>query len=515
MKHLHHACMAMGMWLCCLSTAHAQQNQPDTEKISASLGVSLASAPEGAMTRVIVEFSVGDALQRELYTKGSDSARRSDVLNGRNRVLASISGSEISPQRKQLGLKRALKYSPYFAFEGTAAEIAALSRSPHVISIYKDREAELFMLPESTASNLTDAVTTRSLGFSGAGQAVAIIDSGVARNHTFIGANRVVAEACYASDCTAETGPGVGEPPSGGDFHGTHVAGIAAGSDTLALSGVAPEADILAVRVFPQSGNASFSDIAAGLEFVYDSRNSFNIASANMSLGVSGQPFGTPCGNQFDPAVTASIDLVAGADIAVVVSSGNDGSTTGISFPACVPNAISVGATNDGSSESPLCTANGPDTSGFDEVSSYSNSDELVDVLAPGSNIRSSWGTGSQICNLRGTSMAAPHVAGAFAVIKAEYPTATTSDILTAIQTTGAPVTDSRNGVTKPRLDVYAALQEFQSSPPAPEAKIVVLPIRRIYGAADWELNASFDAVSGSGSFEKRSALFNCVVGKE
>src|SRR6185369_9493280 len=89
----------------------------------------------------------------------------------------------------------------------------------------------------------------------------------------------------------------------------------------------------------------------------------------------------------------------------------------------------------------------------------------FLNLLAPGRWINSSVpGGGFQI--LQGTSMATPHVAGAWAVLKSKAPSATVDQVLQALTSTGLPVTDSRNGITKPRIRVDAALNAIGSPPP-------------------------------------------------
>jgi ABC-type cobalamin/Fe3+-siderophores transport system ATPase subunit len=83
----------------------------------------------------------------------------------------------------------------------------------------------------------------------------------------------------------------------------------------------------------------------------------------------------------------------------------------------------------------------------LDQVSSFSNSDTFLSLLAPGQWISSSI-PGSGFQNFQGTSMAAPHVTGAWAVLKQRSPGASVSTVLGALQSTGLPVTDARNGAT-------------------------------------------------------------------
>ena len=140
--------------------------------------------------------------------------------------------------------------------------------------------------------------------------------------------------------------------------------------------GVAPQADIMAVQVFSQfTGTectdigfsspcvlAYTSDVIAGLDHVYSQRNSYTLASVNMSLG-EGQ-FSNVCDAEPEKA---AVDLLTAAGIAVVASSGNESYSAALAVPACISSVISVGATSDS-----------------DSVISFSNSASFLDFLAPG-----------------------------------------------------------------------------------------------------------------------------------
>lgn len=364
------------------------------------------------------------------------------------------------------------KTIPYFAATLNAQALSVLKSDPNVISIQED-VAVPPTLAESTA--VVKANNAWASGFTGAGQTVAILDTGVDSSHPFL-SGKVVSEACYGTtdsssqfttlcpngqDTQIGTGAGVNCPTSiFGCNHGTHVAGIAAGKGA-SFSGVARDANIIAIQVFSKSNSISdcdnsvpcvrtyTSDLMEGLERVYALRSSFNIAAVNMSLG--GGKFTTNCDAE---PLKAIIDNLRSAGIVTVIASGNgdgqdhngdgkvDGYTDALGYPACISSAISVGSTGDGSNNAAL-----------DVVSSFSNSASFLSLLAPGESINSSVPGGS-FSDEAGTSMAAPHVAGAWAIYKQKNPSATVADALAAFQSTGTSITDSRNGITKPRINV-------------------------------------------------------------
>ena len=319
---------------------------------------------------------------------------------------------------------------------------------------------------------LVNADNAATLGATGAGQTIAILDSGVDAAHPFL-RGRVVSEACYSSNSptqgattvcpggvTNSTAAGSAAPCNVNECdHGTHVAGIAAGQDAN-RRGVAPQANIIAIQVFsrfidvpkgPQpcaDADTSSpciltfqSDQIRGLQRVFDLRNTFAIAAANMSLG--GGTLTTSCDGDSRKAL---IDQLRNANIATVISSGNNGSHTGVSTPGCITTAITVGSTTKA-----------------DAVSSFSNSAAVVDLLAPGTSITSST-PGGNFAVMSGTSMAAPHVTGAFAALRSVRNNLTVNQIETALTSTGVPVTDTRNNLTRPRIDLSAAVQSVLSS---------------------------------------------------
>lgn len=363
----------------------------------------------------------------------------------------------------------AIAGSPLTVFEVDSEQLAALRASGQIDAIYEDKIEQAYL---ADSIPLVDGDGAWALGGRGNGQAVAILDTGVARGHPFLG-SRVVSEACYSSTVaghgattlcpnglSSQTGTDAATPCSAnGCDHGTHVAGITSGSSS-SFSGVAPDSSIIAIQVFslftdqiggPQicanAGTSSpciltyTSDQIRGLQRVIDLAGTLDIAAINMSLGGS-QHFAA-C--DADPRKD-SIDQLRALGIATVIASGNNGFTDSVGAPGCISTAVTVGSTTK-----------------TDGVSSFSNSADMVDLLAPGSAINSSV-TGGGFGSKNGTSMATPHVAGAFAAIQSGAPTATVDQIEDALKAGGQPITDTRNSLTKPRIDVDAALCSLMPS---------------------------------------------------
>jgi len=444
-----------------LSPLPAGATLSTTADAVAELGRLNRAATAKGRLRVIVGLRVPFAPEASLpanerLTQRRDIAAATGMLRGR---FASAVYSRPSAVRSYTTL-------PFMALEVTPTELAKLAADPLVVSISENLKLRS-NLAESGA--LIRAPEAWSAGYSGAGQTVAILDTGVDKNHPFL-AGKVVSEACYsASYCpggsTSSTTVDSGLPCPLTEVcaHGTHVAGIAAGRGEAA-SGIAKDANIIAIQVFSQDPDypgeaiAWFSDVLAGLNRVFELRSNYSIAAVNLSLG--GGRFKRTCDSAY-PAMTAAIANLRAAGIATVIASGNGGFMDSMSFPGCISQAVSVGAVSD--SDWGLCDDGSP--SGVDKITCYSNSAPFLSLLAPGSAIMSSV-PGGGYETWHGTSMSTPHVAGAWALMRQKYPSASVPEILAAFQASGRMVTDDRNPrsrrpITKPRIDVTAALNSI------------------------------------------------------
>ena len=390
------------------------------------------------------------------------------IARAQESLLSQLASYEVSDVTQ-------FRYVPYVALKVDKAGLQHLLASSLVSSIEED-------VPESI--DLADSVpligapNAWQQGYSGAGMAVAILDTGVEATHSFL-AGRVVAEACYSTTdasyeatslcpngATEQTGAGAGINCTieDGCGHGTHVAGIAAGRGEE-FSGVARDADIIAVQVFTRFDSDDYcgsgpcalsftSDQVRALEHVYELRTEYDIAAVNMSLGgSSGYTTAAECDAR-NSSRKAIIDTLRAAGIATVVSSGNEARTDAMAAPGCISSAISVG-----------------NTTKSDQVAWSSNSASWLSLLAPGTSINSS-DMNNTFRSRSGTSMAAPHVAGAWAVLKAKEPAASVSEILNILSGSGMRILDTRNGITKSRIQVDAAL----GFTPAPTATPTATP---------------------------------------
>jgi subtilisin len=427
-------------WLNPLS-AQPPENSP-------ALSALQKKASRDGSVRIIVQLDASFTPEGALKSAQAQQQRQG-IAQAQAALLNRIPANHILNHQK-------FNYTPLLAMEVTSSGLQTLMVSSGWTQIQEDKQYRMNL---SQSAPLVGSTLIQSQGFGGAGQTIAIIDTGVDANHPFL-SGKVVAEACFSTtlnptqlfgsttacpnNLDTQVGSGAAAPFATnivGRGHGTHVAGIAAGGNPgIAFTGVAPQASLIAIQAFSIFKNLDcgggkwcaflyLSDGIAALEHVYSLRNTFNIASVNMSFG--GGAFSSPCDREL---FKLPVDLLRSAQIASISSSGNESSSFALSSPACISSVVSVGSTTKS-----------------DTVSSSSNSSSFLDLLAPGQSIQSSV-PGSSYAFSSGTSMASPHVAGAWAVMKEQISAWTVSQILANLKSWGVPVLDTRNGLTKPRL---------------------------------------------------------------
>jgi serine protease len=497
------------------SDSHAQVSPALARKAPDAAEI-VATATKKGYVRIIAEFT-GPVPASEIRPDSAQLASvKARIAAMQDAIIASHFGSAANP-RPGRGFQRGLlrfDISPMFAVNVTKTELEALAADPRIVRIHFDRLNRPSLLQSVPLIGMPNAYQS---GATGAGQAVAILDTGVQPNHEFL-SGKVVKEACFSNSggggmgvslCPnrqpSQTGSGAANTTTGACIngastlceHGTHVAGIAAGKNTnpgggKPSNGVAREAKIIAVQVFTRFDDptvcpfssapcllASDSDLILALDWVFQNALTpaagVKLASANMSLG--GGLFTTACDtNPLKP----SIDNLRGTGVVTAIAAGNDGFTTAIGSPACISTAVAVGSSDK-----------------QDVISSFTNMASMVKLMGPGGfggnggqpclfgannpDILSSIAgnspaqTGRYDC-FAGTSMATPHVAGAFAAIRTACPNATVDQILTALQSTGKPITDTRPGgtQTKPRIQVNLALPLICSQAASADLQLVL-----------------------------------------
>ena len=285
------------------------------------------------------------------------------------------------------------------------AQAAALAKSGKVLSVEPDAPVKVSGTEQPAPWGL-DRADQRALPLSGsyswtsagAGVTAYVVDTGILASHTDFG-GRVAAGWTAVAD-------GNGSTDCNG--HGTHVAGTVAGS----TYGVAKSATLVPVRVLDCSGSGYNSDVVAGLDWIAANHAAGTPAVANLSLGGAAS-------STVDNAIQAVID----DGVTTVVAAGNSSVDACTTSPARVPAAVTVAASDSA-----------------DKQASFSNFGSCVDLYAPGVGITSDYYTSTTAtASMSGTSMAAPHTAGAAAVLLSQNPALTPADVAAALVSNATP----------------------------------------------------------------------------
>jgi len=286
-----------------------------------------------------------------------------------------------------------------------------------------------------------DAAAEAFPNITGAGQSIAILDTGVNWRHPDLGGGygpgyKVIGGYDFV-DNDSDPFDRVG--------HGTGVATAAAGGafyyNGARYQGIAPGANIVAVRV-DDMGGLNDSRMELALRWVLEHRQQYNIVALNISDGnniIYGQK--TTAGSRYADELAALKD----AGVFVAICSGNDGpGQWGVEYPAADPSAYSVGS-----------------VSSDDRLSSFSTRGPILNLLAGGENLPIGYidGSGRPIhLAATGTSFSSPQVAGAVALLKQVDSSLTPDQLMSILKASGQPVEDPVTGLMYRRLDVYSAI---------------------------------------------------------
>jgi subtilisin family serine protease len=411
---------------------------------------------------LIIGTPSGSVLAQE---KVDPLANDAAVQNGSVRVII-VTRADIDQNNGGASLGQSMGYvsgllggsgANFTAIGNVSAEVTEeglekLQEDPNVELVTRD-----IPMPPSLLQSVQSvgAVAHFEKGFKGAGINVAVLDTGVDTSHPAL-TGSVAQEACFStaqsniyrirSLCPGEFPEAVRAGAAGqcphdidGCEHGTHVAGIIAGhglfKPDVPISGIAPAAGIVAVQVFtlfedptqcqgkPKCVLSFTSDQLRALEWLYRNRIGLRIGAINMSLG--GGYKDLPCDST--SALTEIIERLRAKGIATVIAAGNNRYFDGMSEPACISSAVSVAALNK--------------TGNLDVT--YSNVSKYVTIAAPGTGILSTVFEGG-FAEESGTSMAAPHVAGAIALLRQEFPDASVKQLIALLKRKGRDVADPR-----------------------------------------------------------------------
>lgn len=298
-------------------------------------------------------------------------------------------------------------------FEQFEERLALTAQAIADIVVEQQIEAPSLDLFREVAPTLNDAhdqtgltSVRNSYGFTGRGQTVAVIDTGIAWDHVNLGGGYGSSYRVVGGYDFAENDADPYDDPSG--YHGTHVAGII-GSDHSTYSGVAPEVDMVGLRVFNDAGGGVFSWVESALQWVHDHRNDYEnpITAVNLSLGADWNSDTIPGWAMLEDEFAQ----LEADGIFIAVAAGNsfaDYNTPGLSYPAASPYVVpvmSVDASN--------------------ELSDFSQRHSRA-LAAPGESIASTVpdhlfgadGNPNDFASASGTSMASPYVAGASVLLR-------------------------------------------------------------------------------------------------
>jgi len=339
---------------------------------------------------------------------------------------------------QEAGLQLDVQRSFTTLFNGLAVTTQAsawprLEALPGVQAVYPDVTLQA-VLNESVP--LVGAPTLWALNVRGSGQRVAVLDTGIDYTHPDLG-------GCLGAGCKVMGGWDYinnDADPLDDNGHGTHVAGIAAANGLL--KGVAPEARLLAYKVLDKRGSGKASDMIAALERALAD----GATVVNMSIGGPGSP---------DDPLCQAVNALTEMGVVVVIAAGNEGSAfKSVSSPGLASQAITVGA-SDKSDVLAIFSSRGPAVSQADVLK--------PDLLAPGVAIYSTvpktgnYSSPDGYRSLDGTSMAAPHVAGAAALLRELHPAWTPEMIKAALQNSARDLGCNPLAQGSGRLDLTSA----------------------------------------------------------
>ena len=390
----------------------------------------------------------------------STEARRGAIRALQDGLLAS--------ERDGFHVSHQYAHVPALAGRLTRDGLARLSRNPRVSYIQRDGRGSGHL---NVAVPAIGADKVKSLyGLTGKGVTVAVLDTGVDTTHPDL-KDSIVAQHCFTQyDCPPSRST-EGTSAEDDNGHGSNVTGIITSNGVVSSPGFAPDTAIVAVKVNDSSDSGQESDWVSGFDWVFENLSTLKVDIVNFSAGTDALYASASDCDSREPALAQAIKNLVGAGVTVFVAAGNEGSSTEMSAPACNTGAIAVGATYDSMAthEPPGYptyyarwgggfAACGDDSTVFDEITCFTNSNAELALVAPGAPIVSDTINGTTEAFF-GTSQATPVAAGVAALMLQCNKALSPAEIRQAMTDTGVPVVDKKNGLSFPSLRALAAVR--------------------------------------------------------
>ena len=409
-------------------------------------------ATQNQSIRLIVRYSdttIDTEIQNLESRPQQDNDYKAKVIAFKARRYGELKARATTKDRTRFNIERDYSHLPMnvVTFKGVSS-LLELLKDPTVAEVYRDVELHHFLAQSAPLIRSTDVLT--QTGYKGSNTTVVVLDTGV--NYTLADFGTCTAPG-VPSSCRVKVAQdfAVQDNALDDNGHGTNVSGI--------VAGIAQGTQLAVFDVFDGAGGtiAYSSVVIAGIDWAIANQLTYHISSINMSLGDSSQNASLCSNNVSNPFVTPVASAYS-SGILTVISSGNSAFSAGLAMPACTPKAVSVGAVYDsnvGGLNWGICTDN---TTVADQVTCFSNSANYLSLLAPGALITAAGST------MGGTSQATPHVAAAIAILRGARPSESVASTLTHLTSTGVRITDARNKLSFPRIDVLTALGSVNDS---------------------------------------------------
>ena len=438
----------------------------------------------------------------ELKIKNDQNNHRIKLANEHNLALQSFSLNLTGFTSSGSSSKVTREYTKVFngfALNITDAEAEKVKASPYVKSVSPNQQVRAMLMdsvPMIHADDVWVLKDSANQAITGKGITIAILDTGIDYTHPDLG-------GCFGPTCKVIGGYDFinnDNNPIDDMGHGTHCASIAAGNGVL--KGVAPDAKLYGYKVLGSNGSGGWDDVIAGIERAVDPNQDGDLSDhvnvISMSLGAYCGKYSPLCGP--DDVVARAVDNAVNSGVVAVVAAGNIGGASTIVTPGVARKAITVGAVEKNKTISSF-SSKGPvlsDTFGLIKP----------DVVAPGVNICAarfdSWRSAfscldNEHVSVSGTSMAAPHVAGAVALILQAHPDWSAPEVKSVFRNTAVSINEPINTQGYGLINILAAVNSIK--PPLAELSTSgkVSGTVRIMGTAKAENFSRYSLYYGQG----------------